>query len=232
MRFKIFILLSVITLGMTQVVCAENVLPSELAMLDSDIRQVILVTVDKSSDVNASISLWRKSSEDSKEVWSQFNSEPIPAVVGRNGLAPAGQKREGDGRTPTGKYEIYRSFGYDEVIKTGLEYRQATALDFWIDDPKSVWYNQWVSGRIPSVSYEKLRREDDLYKYAIIIEYNTDPVISGNGSAIFMHVWKGAGQSTAGCVAMAEMDMVKLLNWLKLDHHPVVIIRSSEVKSK
>jgi len=41
-----------------------------------------------------------------------------------------------------------------------------------------------------------MRRDDNLYKYGIVIEYNTDPIIKGNGSAIFLHIWKGRGIPT------------------------------------
>lgn len=215
--------------GQASLGSAEDIpVPEEFAVMDKDIRQVITVTADNLSAVDATVNLWWKTVEGPQEVWRRFNPEPIPAVVGRNGLAPAGQKREGDGRTPAGTFELYRSFGYEEMIKTDLEYHQVTGEDFWIDDPSSVWYNQWVSGQIPSVSHEKLRRDDDLYKYAIIVEYNTDPAIPGNGSAIFIHIWRGKGQPTAGCVAMAEPDMLKILGWLKQDDHPVVIIRPKE----
>ena len=70
---------------------------------------------------------------------------------------------------------------------------------------------------------EALRRGDDLYKYAVVIEYNTDPVVPGLGSAIFMHVWRGAGQPTAGCVAMAEADLLRFLRWLDIRRNPVII---------
>ncbi|OGX39807.1 MAG: hypothetical protein A3G91_02220 [Omnitrophica WOR_2 bacterium RIFCSPLOWO2_12_FULL_50_9] len=147
----------------------------------------------------------------------------MQAVIGKNGLAPEGEKREGDGRTPSGVFALRRAFGYDETVETGLIYRRVTERDFWIDDPASAQYNQWVAGDVPAVSHEALRRGDDLYKYAVVIEYNTDPVVPGLGSAIFMHVWRGAGQPTAGCVAMAEADLLRFLRWLDIRRNPVII---------
>ncbi|MBI3618052.1 MAG: L,D-transpeptidase family protein, partial [Candidatus Omnitrophica bacterium] len=75
------------------------------------------------------------------------------------------------------------------------------------------------------VSHEVLRRSDGLYKYAVVIEYNTDPAIPGMGSAIFLHVWRGANKPTAGCVAMAEIDLLRLLQWLDARQNPVILLQ-------
>ena len=221
----IFFLITIFFLNASAVLAEDNIPPAELAGLEDDVRQVILVTAGQPSAINATVELWKKANEGAVEVWRQ-DSAPIAAVVGRSGLAPAGQKREGDGRTPSGTFAVYRAFGYEEPVKTELEYHPVTAEDFWVDDPASVWYNQWVTGEVPAVSHEVLRRADDLYKYAIIVEYNTDPVIPGNGSAIFIHVWRAADHPTAGCVAVAEADLLNILGWLKLNDNPQVIIRA------
>lgn len=223
----ILFLITISFLNGTVVFAEDSHPPAELSGLENDVRQVILVTAGQPSAVDATVELWKKSMEGAEEVWRQERA-PVTAVVGRNGLAPAGQKREGDGRTPSGTFAVYRAFGYEEPVKTELEYHPVSAQDFWIDDPSSVWYNQWVNGEIPPVSHEVLRREDNLYKYAIIVEYNTDPVIPGNGSAIFIHVWRAADHPTAGCVAMAEPDLLNILNWLKRDDNPQVIIRTNK----
>ncbi|MCX5848237.1 MAG: hypothetical protein NTW65_02130, partial [Deltaproteobacteria bacterium] len=47
----------------------------------------------------------------------QMAFEPIDAVIGRNGFAAAGEKREGDGKTPSGIYPLKITFGYDESVK-------------------------------------------------------------------------------------------------------------------
>ncbi|OGX38309.1 MAG: hypothetical protein A3C36_02495 [Omnitrophica WOR_2 bacterium RIFCSPHIGHO2_02_FULL_52_10] len=153
---------------------------------------------------------------------------PMSAVLGRNGLAASGEKREGDGRTPAGIYQIKRAFGYAPRVDTRLDYRQATANDFWVDDPASAQYNQWVTGAPPAVSHEILRRDDRLYQYAVVIEYNTAPVVPGRGSAIFLHVWRGKGIPTAGCVAVSPKNMQKFLKWLDLPRNPVIILSDDQ----
>ena len=107
-------------------------------------------------------------------------------------------------------------------METKLPYRQATADDFWVDDPASPQYNRWVSGKTDAKSFEKLRQP--AYKYAAVIEYNTDPVVPGKGSAIFLHVWSGPEKATAGCVAVRAQTMQDLLSWLDKDRHPVIVL--------
>lgn len=186
--------------------------------LPEEAEQVVLVEVQE-GETKALVSAWQKVNGQWQEPFM-----PVEAVIGRNGLAPYGEKEEGDGRTPSGVFALHRAFGYEKQVTTGLDYRQATKKDFWIDDSTSVDYNQWVSGQVPAVSHEVLRREDDLYKYVIVMEYNTNPVVTDKGSAIFMHIWRQANQPTAGCVAMAEEDILKFLVWLKKEKSPVVFL--------
>lgn len=147
------------------------------------------------------------------------------AVIGARGFARTGEKREGDGKTPTGVFPLGMAFGYGPTCKTGLPYRMVTENDFWVDDVNSKRYNQWVTGKPDATSYEVLKRNDDLYKYAIVVEYNTKPVIRGKGSAIFVHVWRGDRSPTAGCIAISEGNIVRLLAWLDADKKPVILLK-------
>lgn len=149
---------------------------------------------------------------------------PIDAVVGRSGVCARADKREGDGHTPDGVHAIGLAFGYAESIASKLAYRQATAKDRWVDDPESPSYNSWVEGD-PGVSCEVLRRDDHQYELAFVLEWNTEPVVKGRGSAIFAHVWKAPGTPTSGCVAMARGDLARLLDWFDPAGHPVVVVR-------
>jgi L,D-peptidoglycan transpeptidase YkuD (ErfK/YbiS/YcfS/YnhG family) len=151
--------------------------------------------------------------------------EPFNAVIGKNGFAPTGKKREGDGKTPSGIFTLQMTFGYEKSIKTNMPYRQALLDDIWVDDTNADDYNRWVKKlETRAASYERMRRDDNLYKYGIIIEYNTNPVIRGYGSAIFFHVWRGENIKTAGCVAVSEQDIVKILAWLDPQALPVIIM--------
>jgi L,D-peptidoglycan transpeptidase YkuD (ErfK/YbiS/YcfS/YnhG family) len=183
--------------------------------------QILLVSVDSFLFLT-SVSVYALEKRDGD--WRQALG-PIKAVAGRNGFAPKGEKREGDGRTPTGLYRLGTAFGYPSSAGTKMPYRQAQADDLWVDDPASPDYNRWVKqSETRAASYEKMKRDDDLYKYGIVIEYNTDPIVPGFGSAIFLHIWAGKRSTTAGCIAVSEEDILKILGWLDPAAEPVIII--------
>ena len=62
------------------------------------------------------------------------------------------------------------------------------------------------------------------YRYIVVVEYNTDPVAGGAGSAIFVHAWRDEGRPTAGCVAMPADDMRRLVEWLDPSLRPHIVI--------
>jgi L,D-peptidoglycan transpeptidase YkuD (ErfK/YbiS/YcfS/YnhG family) len=149
----------------------------------------------------------------------------MDGVIGRNGFAAPGEKREGDGRTPSGIFPLGTVFGYQPSFPTRMPYRQATVDDLWVDDVHADDYNRWVTrGTTKASSFEKMRRDDNLYKLGVVIEYNTNPIIKGYGSAIFFHLWRGKGLPTEGCVALSEEDLVKILRWLDPAAVPLVVM--------
>jgi len=191
---------------------------TSLLGLNPSIRQAILVSPAKKDSNQANLSAWQRQDLGWHRVYF------VSAVIGRNGLAPAGEKKEGDGATPSGIYPLGLAFGDAGSIKTGLPYRQATDIDFWVDDPQSMQYNTWVRGTPAARSFERLKRLDNLYQYGIVIRYNMQPVIPGAGSAIFMHVWRRYNSPTSGCVALNQRNLRKILRWLDQQYKPVIIL--------
>ena len=170
------------------------------------------------NSTDAQLSAWQRQGDH----WHR--SYLVSAVIGRNGLAPLGTKKEGDGRTPSGIFPLGPAFGYASSLATGLSYRQARDLDFWVDDVQSMQYNQWVTGKPKANSFERMKRSDNLYQYGIVIGYNANPIMPGAGSAIFMHVWRGYKSSTAGCVALNQRYLRKILRRLDQKYQPVIIL--------
>lgn len=148
----------------------------------------------------------------------------IPVTLGKNGIA---KTKEGDGRTPSGVYRLGGAFGTAaKPAGLRLDYARTTKQDYWIDDPASPDYNRRVTyAGDPDrkwKSYERLYQP--LYKYAIVVRYNDDPVVPGKGSAIFLHVWRGPDKPTAGCIAMSEPNLLKLLAALDPERAPAIAI--------
>lgn len=143
-----------------------------------------------------------------------FGGRSFACALGRSGVV--GDKKEGDGGTPAGRFRLRRVFYRpDRALApfTDLPVAALTQADGWCDDPADPKYNQRVS--LPyAASHEEMWRDDHLYDLLAVIGYNDDPIKPGAGSAIFLHV-AGRGPdglaATAGCVALALEDLRAIL---------------------
>lgn len=145
----------------------------------------------------------------------------ISSSVGKNGISC--DKKEGDNKTPSGCFRLTHAFGIAEKPHCRFNYIQITDNSFWVDDPTSKYYNQWIEGQKQKDwrSAERLADYPVQYTYALAIGYNTDPIIPGKGSAIFLH----CGESpTAGCIAIPRKHMLTLLEWLEPEMNPHILI--------
>lgn len=149
---------------------------------------------------------------------------PFTAYLGYNGFAAPGTKREGDGRTPSGSYGFGFAFGVDADPGVHLAYRLVTGPNIvWDDDPSSSHYNQWVDSSTtdPGADPEPMDNTP-AYDYGAVIDYNTDPVVAGAGSAIFLHV--STGGPTAGCVSLPMGELLEVLRWLDPSQQPTIVM--------
>ncbi len=210
----------VILLAFGLIGCAPlTVCPFNAAQIDKA-TQVLYVKAKPQKTPMAILEFWQK--QEGRWVLRQR----MQAVVGRMGVAPMGLKKEGDGKTPSGVFSITQSFGYTPNLKTGLDYQMVTSDDLWVDDSESPDYNQWVKAPTQAKSYEHLRREDVLYSTAMVIDYNRNPIIKGAGSAIFLHIWRNYHHPTSGCVAVSQRHMRHLIQQLRKDENPTIIIEN------
>jgi L,D-peptidoglycan transpeptidase YkuD (ErfK/YbiS/YcfS/YnhG family) len=150
--------------------------------------------------------------------------DPMLASIGRNGFALPGKKLEGDGKSPTGLYALGQLFTYENTVNTRMPFIQTFEDDKWIDDPNHHDYNKYIKGNTTASSFEHLHLSGIYYKYCMVIEYNTHPVEKGKGSAIFFHVADEKYSPTAGCVAIQESDMDKILSWLKPNQKRAILM--------
>jgi D-alanyl-D-alanine dipeptidase len=164
----------------------------------------------------------------------------IAVVVGKNGLGQgrglvrlnfegAHEKREGDDRAPAGIFRLSSAFGYAPARSAAsikLPYLALTNRIEGVDDPKSRYYNKLVDrsqiAKVDWRSSEQMRRDDLLYKWGVVVDHNP-AAIPGAGSCIFLHIWKSSASPTAGCTAMPESDLVKLIRWLDPARHPILV---------
>ena len=52
-----------------------------------------------------------------------------------------------------------------------------------------------------AASHEEMWRKDDLYDIVVVLGHNDDPIVPGNGSAVFLHVASAGYGPTAGCAS-------------------------------
>ncbi len=187
-------------------------------------RQALLVTAPDEKSISAELRMLER---DAIRSWQQVG-ETIPVTLGRNGLAwglgehttspPAGfrLKQEGDGCSPAGVFSLPLAFGDDPAADFGLNYLPITESILAVDDPQSQFYNQIIDSAQVTKDWDStefMQREDGLYRWGIVVAHN--PVNqAGVGSCIFMHLWRGPSQPTAGCTAMSEESILRILEWL------------------
>ena len=143
--------------------------------------------------------------------------------LGRNGITV--NKRELDGYTPAGLFRLGDAFGLKPQPETKMPWRSITPDSYWVDDPKSTYYNQWIEApyNYGWTSAEHLIDFPAEYAYGVVVRYNTDDIVPGKGSAIFLHC---GARPTAGCISMKEEDLLRILRWLDPGKNPDILIQS------
>jgi L,D-peptidoglycan transpeptidase YkuD (ErfK/YbiS/YcfS/YnhG family) len=183
-----------------------------------------LITVDAASthSTTAVVRLWRREGD----CWRQA-AGPWQAHVGRNGFSA--HHLEGDGTTPIGTFAIGTVvYGVAPDPGTRLAYHRLVCGDWWDEDARSAAYNRFrhvACETQPSFGgdSEALWLQTRAYAHFAVVEYNTDPVVPGRGSAIFIHV--DVGVPTNGCVSLPPGDLDAVLRWLRPAAGPLVAIR-------
>ncbi len=135
-----------------------------------------------------------------------WGAGPRRCAIGPHGM---GQKKEGDGKTPIGVFSLRQVFwraDRTEKPKTILPARALVPEDGWCDAPGDANYNKLVAHPYP-VSAEHLWLDSNVYNIIVVVGFNDDPVVSGAGSAIFLHLARDGYTPTAGCVALTDHDL-------------------------
>lgn len=217
--------------------CAHRAPPSADVEWRQARQAVVVVTPGWNAD-HGTLRTFERTDGDWREVGTAQS-----VAVGRNGSAwglglhpdglPGPIKQEGDGRSPAGVFGIGEAFGYAAKARTALPYAAMQASHYCMDVSGSPLYNRIVDADTVGAdavvgSTEPMRLDlrkpgDQRYRLGFVIEHN--PQARPNaGSCIFAHLWKQPGEATAGCTAMADPTMDRLLTWLRPGQHPVFVL--------
>jgi L,D-peptidoglycan transpeptidase YkuD (ErfK/YbiS/YcfS/YnhG family) len=190
-----------------------------------DAAQLITVVARTARSTSGSLRLWRKSGD----CWVAAGG-PWFAWLGQRGVSET--RHEGDRTTPAGAFGIQRTM-YGLAPNPGVRYayRRIRCGDWWVEDPKSPYYNRFHHVRCGSkppfrVTSEDMSRSPTAYRHLAVIDFNTDPIVRGRGSGIFLH--HSTGRPTLGCVSLPLAALVKTLRWLRPESSPLVVIGTAD----
>jgi L,D-peptidoglycan transpeptidase YkuD (ErfK/YbiS/YcfS/YnhG family) len=144
---------------------------------------------------------------------ARWGNRVLKCAIGSAGAILAKDKREGDNRTPVGRWpmrEVY--YRPDRVMApiTKLPIHEINPKDAWCENGADSNYNKLV--QIPyRVRVDSLWRNDEIYNVFVVLGYNDRPVEAGLGSAIFLHVARPDFSPTVGCVAIKQNDLLGIL---------------------
>jgi len=196
-----------------------------------DSRQLIVVSTKNWSTPDGILQRYEKEGKR----WHKIGKE-ISVKLGRNGLGwgiglhtiPKDAKiikKEGDGKSPAGIFELKQAFGY-VPFSTDYSYVVYRATNHCVDDVNSKFYNKIVDSTKIDMDYnsfEHMRFPKNYYKYGIVVNHNHIDEAGakrGAGSCIFIHIKK---VPTAGCTATNEEEMKKIIKWLDVNRNPLLI---------
>jgi hypothetical protein len=210
--------------------------------------QLIVVTTSNWDAVEGKLQRFERNSV--HDPWRPFG-EPIPIVVGRNGmgwgigLVAAGDpnvrlvsdpvKKEGDGKSPAGVFDLGTAFGYSAqpLPQLKVPYLALTESIECVDDVNSKYYNRIVDRFAVAPDWhssEHMRDTGESYRWGIVVDLNGTTATGnehapepGSGSCVFLHIWRDQSHGTAGCTAMSQMNLETLLTWLDPKRRPLLL---------
>lgn len=196
-------------------------------------NQVLFVKTASPDAIQGSMLLYER--KRTGKPWKIKDSFAV--VVGRAGLAtdlhtsiPFSNtmpvKREGDGKSPAGVFTLGNVFSYHSLSHMHMPFVQVDTNFYCVDDVTSAYYNTLIVKDTATGlfnSFEYMQRKDELYEYGVWVLYNSHPAEAGDGSCIFIHVWRDEQSGTAGCTAMSKAHIIKLIHWLNQHKKPVLL---------
>ena len=200
-----------------------------------DEKKLIIVTTPDWDAVQGTLARYERSGAGWQEV-----GHAIPVVVGRAGLAwdpalvrehpdryPGPVKHEGDGRSPAGVFQLkHGTFGFAPALPGSRKYIHLTPAIECVDDPNSRHYAQIVDRtqvRHPDWKSSEKMSSIPQYRWGVVVNYNMDHPVRGDGSCVFLHQWSGPSSGTAGCTAMPAENIEEIVRWVDGDEGSVLV---------
>lgn len=193
--------------------------------LAREVKQLVTVTSRSWSSTTAAMRVWQRTTDG----WRRVRG-PVRVSVGWNGFVRAGQRRQGTGTTPAGRFAIRYAFGNRADPGTRMRYREVDRNDMWPYEPRDeATYNIYQPHRARTSRWradyvERLADYGYEYAYSLVLGFNLprgvhwserrrqyvarEPADTRRGGGIFLHVRRR--RSTAGCVS-APIDEVRRL---------------------
>ena len=208
-----------------------------ITLIHAQTGQLIVVTTQNWSSSEGKLQRYERIGVGWQEV-----GKAIDIKLGRNGLGwgrglhgiPENArfiKKEGDGKSPAGIFELKQAFGY-APFEVDYPYEVYTEEDHCVDDVNSQYYNKIIkSKRIQRdyQSYERMKFPKDYYKYGIVVDHNGitegEKLLRGAGSCIFIHI---KSIPTAGCTVMREEEIKEIIKWLDATKKPLLVQGTKE----
>ncbi len=194
-------------------------------------HQALVVSAETDTSTNAILERYEKGDKG----WTKIG-DSVLVLLGRNGLAwgigkhslqDGQQKKEGDGKSPAGIFSLKAIFGTtpSDTTHFRMPYLHISEVVECVDDVNSKFYNQLVNNTFVEKDWnssEQMLNVGPPYKWGVLVDHNPDNQ-PGNGSCIFLHIWKAPSIPTAGCTSMREEDLISILNWLDGTKKPVLV---------
>ncbi|WP_299562727.1 L,D-transpeptidase family protein [uncultured Mycolicibacterium sp.] len=160
---------------------------------------------------SAKVDVWQRTARG----WQPVGAG-IPAFIGAKGMSP--NHFDGSMMTPMGIYTLDFAFGTEPDPGSGLPYVQVTPDHWWDGDMKSPTYNTMQVCRKQDCPFSTALADgtENLYipqyRHAVVMGVNKAR-IPGRGGAFFVHT--SGGGPTAGCVAIEDDTLVRIMRWLR-----------------
>jgi len=213
---------------------AKTPSPPPIKIPFAESLQAVVVTTADWTATQGKARLFERKDQRSK--WTAVG-EAFPVVVGRGGLAWSRDtapekvtefKVEGDGKAPAGLFPLTFAFGSGvKPEAVTIPYSRLEQNTECVDDIASSHYNKIVDrikvGNFDWKSSEKMLAVGAEYELGVFVAHNSYSARKGDGSCIFLHIWKDPNSPTSGCTAMERTKLERILTWVDPKSSPYLI---------